>query len=48
MEHLMRWPALGLPSGRKRVEDSVELRAWVLAAVLVGEAAVFYWCRASW
>ena len=36
----MRLPALGLPAGRKRVEDSVELRAWVLAAVLVGEAAV--------
>jgi protein-glutamine gamma-glutamyltransferase len=31
---------LRLPTGRKRVEDSVELRAWVLAAVLVGEAAV--------
>src|SRR5215211_3101201 len=31
---------LWLPAGRKRVEDSVELRAWVLAAVLVGEAAV--------
>jgi protein-glutamine gamma-glutamyltransferase len=35
-----RLPGLGLPVGRKRVEDSVELRAWVLAAVLVGEAAV--------
>ncbi len=31
----------GLPKGRKRSpEDSVELRAWVLAAVLVGEVAV--------
>src|SRR5215218_4830253 len=30
-----------LPRGRKRQpEDSIELRAWVLAAVLVGEAAV--------
>jgi len=30
-----------LPAGRKRLpEDSVELRAWVLAAVLVGEVAV--------
>ncbi|MGI8909860.1 MAG: transglutaminase TgpA family protein [Rubrobacteraceae bacterium] len=30
-----------LPAGRKRPpEDSVELRAWVLAAVLVGEIAV--------
>jgi protein-glutamine gamma-glutamyltransferase len=36
----MRWPEFKLPTGRKRVEDSVELRAWVLAAVLVGEAAV--------
>ena len=36
----MRLPELRLPTGRKRVEDSVELRAWVLAAVLVGEAAV--------
>jgi transglutaminase-like putative cysteine protease len=32
-------PEFRLPVGRKRVEDSVELRAWVLAAVLVGEAA---------
>ena len=31
---------LRLPTSRKRVEDSVELRAWVLAAVLVGEIAV--------
>ena len=31
----------GLPKGRKRPpEDSVELRVWVLAAVLVGEIAV--------
>ena len=36
----MRLPELRLPTGRKRVEDSVELRAWVLVAVLVGEAAV--------
>ena len=37
----MRLPGLGLPMGRKRpAEDSVELRAWVLAAVLVGEVAV--------
>ena len=36
----MRLPELGLPAGRKRVEDSLELRGWVLAAVLVGEAAV--------
>jgi hypothetical protein len=35
----MRLPEFKLPTGRKRVEDSVELRAWVLAAVLVGEAA---------
>jgi transglutaminase-like putative cysteine protease len=35
-----RPPELKLSTGRKRVEDSVELRAWVLAAVLVGEAAV--------
>ena len=40
MEYRMRLPELGLPTGRKRVEDSLELRAWVLAAVLVGEAAV--------
>jgi transglutaminase-like putative cysteine protease len=36
----MRLPEFKLPTGRKRAEDSVELRAWVLAAVLVGEAAV--------
>ena len=36
----MRLPEIRLPTYRKRVEDSVELRAWVLAAVLVGEAAV--------
>ncbi len=36
----LRLPELKLPTGRKRVEDSVQLRAWVLAAVLVGEAAV--------
>ena len=36
----MRFPGLKVPSGRKRAEDSVELRAWVLAAVLVGEAGV--------
>ena len=36
-----RWPEIKLPGGTKRKpEDSVELRAWVLAAVLVGEAAV--------
>src|SRR5215204_3667450 len=36
-----RWPEIRLPGGAKRKpEDSVELRAWVLAAVLVGEAAV--------
>ncbi|MDP9486220.1 MAG: DUF3488 domain-containing protein, partial [Actinomycetota bacterium] len=43
MEDLMRlrMPKLGLPKGRKHPpEDSVELRAWVLAAVLVGEVAV--------
>jgi transglutaminase-like putative cysteine protease len=40
VEDLMRLPRLKLPTGRKRVEDSVELRAWVLAAVLVGEGAV--------
>ena len=34
-------PRLRLPRGPKRQpEDSIELRAWVLAAVLVGEAAV--------
>ncbi|HEX2728115.1 MAG TPA: DUF3488 and transglutaminase-like domain-containing protein [Rubrobacteraceae bacterium] len=34
-------PKLTLPVSRKRSpEDSVELRAWVLAAVLVGEVAV--------
>ena len=41
----LRLPELGLPNrmlaGRKRPEDSAELRAWVLAAVLVGEVAVF-------
>ncbi len=31
---------LRLPTRHKRVEDSVELRAWVLAAVLGGEIAV--------
>ena len=37
----LRLPGITLPSARKRpAEDSVELRAWVLAAVLVGEAAV--------
>ncbi len=37
----LRMPKLGLPKGRKHPpEDSVELRAWVLAAVLVGEVAV--------
>src|SRR5215203_1782271 len=36
-----RWPEIRLPRRPKRPpEDSVELRAWVLAAVLVGEAAV--------
>src|ERR687896_1933192 len=36
-----RWPEIKLPGSTKRKpEDSVELRAWVLAAVLVGEAAV--------
>src|SRR5918998_2500012 len=36
-----RWPEIKLPgSTKRRPEDSVELRAWVLAAVLVGEAAV--------
>src|SRR5687767_831425 len=36
-----RWPEIKLPGGTKRKpEDSIELRAWVLAAVLVGEAAV--------
>ena len=36
-------PKLALPIGRapkRKPEDSVELRAWVLAAVLVGEVAV--------
>ena len=33
--------AVAIPRGRKRpAEDSAQLRAWVLAAVLVGEAAV--------
>jgi len=36
----LRLPDLKLPVSRRRPEDSVELRAWVLAAVLVGEAAV--------
>jgi hypothetical protein len=36
----MRFPELKLPTSRKRAEDSVELRVWVLAAVLVGEVAV--------
>jgi hypothetical protein len=37
----MRLPELGLPASRKRpAEDSAELRAWVLAAVLLGEVAV--------
>jgi protein-glutamine gamma-glutamyltransferase len=37
----LRLPELNLPVGRKRQpEDSVELRAWVLAAILVGEVAV--------
>src|SRR5829696_4634759 len=36
-----RWPEIKLPgSTKRRPEDSVELRTWVLAAVLVGEAAV--------
>src|SRR5215217_1571085 len=36
-----RWPEIKLPGSTKRKpEDSTELRAWVLAAVLVGEAAV--------
>ncbi|MDP8946799.1 MAG: DUF3488 and transglutaminase-like domain-containing protein [Actinomycetota bacterium] len=35
-----RLPELKLPTRSKRAEDSVELRAWVLAAVLVGEVAV--------
>ena len=38
----MRLPGLGLPMGRKRpAEDSAELRAWVLAAVLVGEVGPY-------
>lgn len=37
----LRLPELNLPVGRKRQpEDSVALRAWVLAAILVGEVAV--------
>ena len=37
----MRLPEIKLPASPKRpAEDSVELRAWVLAAVLVGEVAV--------
>src|SRR5918998_1286735 len=36
-----RWPEIKLPgSPKRRPEDAIELRAWVLAAVLVGEAAV--------
>src|SRR5215208_1113598 len=36
-----RWPEIKLPGSTKRKpEDSIELRAWVLAAVLVGETAV--------
>ena len=36
-----RWPEIKLSGRPKRQpEDSIELRAWVLAAVLVGEAAV--------
>src|SRR5215210_214964 len=36
-----RWPEIKVPGSTKRKpEDSIELRAWVLAAVLVGEAAV--------
>src|ERR671918_1343201 len=36
-----RWPEIKLPGSTKRKpEDSIELRAWVLAAVLIGEAAV--------
>src|SRR5215218_5731916 len=36
-----RWPEIKLPgSTKRRPEDSIELRTWVLAAVLVGEAAV--------
>jgi protein-glutamine gamma-glutamyltransferase len=43
VEDLMefRLPEIKLPTGSKRPpEDSIELRAWVLAAVLMGEAAV--------
>jgi hypothetical protein len=36
----LRLPNLELPMSRRLPENSVELRAWVLAAVLVGEAAV--------
>ena len=39
----LKLPKLTLPTGRapkRKPEDSVELRAWVLAAVLVGEVAV--------
>ncbi|HZY64350.1 MAG TPA: transglutaminaseTgpA domain-containing protein, partial [Rubrobacteraceae bacterium] len=37
----MRLPHFNLPTARKRPpEDSIELRIWVLAAVLVGEVAV--------
>jgi transglutaminase-like putative cysteine protease len=35
-----RWLPNRWGTGRKRPEDSTELRAWVLAAVLVGEVAV--------
>ena len=35
-----RLPELKVPTRSKRAEDSLELRAWVLAAVLVGEVAV--------
>src|SRR5918995_6041788 len=36
-----RWPEIKLPgSAKRRPEDSIELRAWVLAAVLLGETAV--------
>src|SRR5215204_2173756 len=37
----LRLPELKLPRGRNRPpEDAIELRAWVLAAVLAGEVAV--------
>jgi hypothetical protein len=41
VEDRVKFPELKLPTSRKWAEDSVELRAWVLAAVLVGEVAVF-------